>query len=130
MSACQNCHLFIDQCKAMCCGVVPIKKEVYEANKDKIQRPLSDMKEAQIPGHVIPYTPDGKCVFLNANNRCEIYGDRPWLCVQFGNEEHPTLTCFWQRKNGTARPKKEAQKMAEKAEKRAMKYLRIKSEES
>lgn len=127
--SCTNCHLFLDACKAECCGVIPIHKDVYEKNKHLIKRTVTALQEAQIPDHVVPYTSDARCVFLSETNRCVIYSERPAGCRFFGNEEHPVLFCRFQRKNGSARSQKEFQEVSKKLEKRAMKYLRIKSQE-
>lgn len=129
MSVCANCHLFTQYCNAECCGVVPIDKDVYERNKEKIQRPIADMRMASIPNHIIPYTEDAKCVFLNKNNRCEIYNERPAGCRFFGNEQHPALFCRFQTKSGMTRSKKSFNEVSEKQHKRALKYLRIKENE-
>jgi len=74
-----NC---LENC-GFCCVCVPLKKEILMKNQDKFQRNL--VKLAQVPsGEIIPYTEDMKCIFLNKENVCMIYPDRPQLCKDFG----------------------------------------------
>lgn len=56
-----------------CCGPVPWSKSEWEAIKDK----------RSAVGINCPY----------ANNGCDIYDQRPFMCRLFGASDHPLLTC-------------------------------------
>ena len=99
--SCFDCKKMHDKCKAQCCGVVPIPKETYAANQDKIVRKPHDFVDAD--ENVIPLTTDAYCVFLNQDLSCNIYDDRPDVCRKFGDESHPMLFCPVLDKNGKER---------------------------
>jgi len=59
-------------------------------NKHKLQRQI--IISESIFG-MSGTTADGKCPFLNAENRCEIYDERPEVCRKFGSGDEPMLDC-------------------------------------
>jgi Fe-S-cluster containining protein len=106
---CFKCH---HKCKAACCGVSPIEKEIYQRNLDKRLRPV--IKESDMEPCVIPMTEDSKCTFLKENFTCNIYDDRPTLCKKFGDETHAMMTCLFQDKNGRERSRQERRSLERK----------------
>jgi len=89
------------KCKAQCCGIVPIPKEIYNSNKDKIVRHPHEVLDQG--DTVIPLTQDAYCVFLTSGLDCNIYENRPEVCRKFGDESHPMLFCPHLDKNGKER---------------------------
>lgn len=66
------------QCKekcGICCGLVPIPKATFEANKDKLQRKIIGMEETET--EVYPMTESIFCCFLTEDKQCSIYESRP-----------------------------------------------------
>lgn len=66
------------RCKANCsdcCGPIPFSKYEWKKVKDKRE------------GISI------KCPYVNDNNRCDIYENRPVLCRAFGAVDAAYLTC-------------------------------------
>ncbi len=99
--SCFDCKKMHSKCKAGCCGIVPISKEIYNSNKDKIVRqPHEIIEEGDC---VIPITQDVYCVFLDGDLHCNIYEDRPDVCRKFGDESHAMLFCPVLDKNGKER---------------------------
>lgn len=85
-----NCDIKL--CKATCCGVVPIPEETVKKHKNKLHL---DAKEIpSFPGTMI-FSRDMICGFLNIENKCSIYEDRPEVCRRYGSgkESHPMLRC-------------------------------------
>lgn len=104
--SCFDCKKFHHKCKACCCCVFPMDKDLYEKNKDKRQRPV--VKEVpwnnpQHQGLVLPMTESGQCPFLCEDYSCAIYEERPKICRDYGNETHDYLCCPVQDKDGKAR---------------------------
>lgn len=108
-----------NKCKAACCGVCPIPKDIYERNRDKlVQIPL---EEKELEGYdptasekrpfILPMTEDTYCPFLNKDKTCNIYDDRPDVCRRFGDDSHPCLCCPYQDKDGRLRSRQEARKI-------------------
>ncbi len=96
-----DCKKIHPKCKARCCGIVPIPKELYEQHKDKMNRiPLRIIEHEN---NVIPITSDAYCPFLNDDLSCNIYEDRPEICRKFGDETHPMLCCPYLNKDGKER---------------------------
>ena len=92
----------------ICCCPVPIKREIYEANKDRLAK---DSKVFEFDSMVIVQAPTGECGFLNGEKRCSIYEDRPEVCRLFGDSQKAkfvtSLMCPFLRVNGEPRPRKE-----------------------
>jgi Fe-S-cluster containining protein len=91
------------KCKAECCGIVPIPKEIYKRNKDKIIRVADETIDVAEGDCYIPITKCAHCVFLNYDSICNIYEDRPDVCRKFGDESHPMLFCHYLDKDGKER---------------------------
>ena len=95
----QGCH--------DCCGVVPIRPEVYYANKDNIQKEPVEIIQ-HFTGDIIPVTDDRLCVFLrrgyvSRTDYCAIYNDRPEVCRAFGLSQRPELQCPHLKPSGARR---------------------------
>lgn len=84
-----------------CCGIVPIKKEVWEKNLAKAQKHIKEVIE--IRGDVYAITDDIKCVFLSKRNKCVIYEDRPQICRNYGIGYDNALSCPYIKPNGNPR---------------------------
>ena len=96
-----DCKKMHPKCKAQCCGITPIPKEIYHRNKDNIVRESKEIIETD--DAIISITDDAYCVFLNGDLSCNIYEDRPSVCRKFGDESHPMLFCPYLDKNGAER---------------------------
>lgn len=99
--SCFDCKKMHPKCKAQCCCMVPIPKELYASHQDKIVRKPHDFVHTN--DCVIPLTADTYYVFLNEDFSCNIYKDRPDICRKFGDESHPMLYCAVLDKNGKER---------------------------
>lgn len=107
--SCPNCHLFHSKCKAGCCGMVPIDRDIFNKNFHLIQKPI---KDSIIQGPtILPITEDLTCPFLSAEFKCMIYTIRPEVCKKFGDETDTLMTCRYQKANGQRRSKKETEKI-------------------
>lgn len=82
-----------------CCGNVPIPKDIFEKNRDKIQRHI--FEELELDGEIYPSTKDGICVFNREDCRCAIYSVRPEICRLYGTI--PDLKCPYIDHRGIAR---------------------------
>lgn len=105
------------KCGAQCCGSVPLPKDIYSENQDKIVRQPTehlDLGEA-----ILPITSDNHCVFLKEDLSCNIYDNRPEICRKFGNESHPMLCCAFLNKKGQERSRQNRRKI----ERDASKYI-------
>lgn len=107
--SCFDCKKMHEKCKAQCCGIVPIHKQIYYSNQDKIVRKPHDL--VFFEDCVIPVTSEGNCVFLNTDLSCNIYEDRPDVCRKFGNESHPMLFCPVLDKHGKERSRQSQRKI-------------------
>jgi Fe-S-cluster containining protein len=121
---CKKCH---EQCKAACCTVFFIPKEIFDRNLDKIVtqpekidvvedvfliEDLVEGREKPRPRlHIVAHTEDLKCCFLNKDLSCNIYEDRPYVCRKFGDESNITMTCSFQAKDGRIRSRQERRKL-------------------
>jgi len=85
-----------------CCGVVPLRTEVWEKNKGKAVKPF-DVTFLPVSGEAYPATGDGYCVFLDPEGGCVIYDDRPDICRVFGLTDK--LPCPFIKVNGNRRSK-------------------------
>ena len=83
-----DCSKFLDKCHACCCGIVPLEKGFYEANKDKIaNKPVEitdfhgpdPFDKAKEKDFIVPITKDMKCGLLKDDYKCAIYEDRPTI---------------------------------------------------
>lgn len=65
-----------------CCGNTPLPPGLQERFRDRAVR---DYKIVEIAdGLLIPKTKDHNCIFLDVDNTCRIYANRPKVCRQFG----------------------------------------------
>jgi Fe-S-cluster containining protein len=109
MKTCSQCF---DKCKGECCRWVPLTIKFIEAHKDKIQREVFGStphngnervvylitkidKITETAVHV--KDSDQICAFLDSNNHCVVYNDRPEICRCFGTTCQPdnTFTCHY-----------------------------------
>ena len=107
----------------LCCGPVPIKKEIYEKNKGKA-RPHA---MTDLGSHILALQGStAKCAFLTEENRCSIYDERPDVCRLFGCSEEAkvncSLACPFLRPDGTIRKRQERRKVVQINNKKA-KYM-------
>lgn len=117
-----DCKKMHPKCQAQCCGVVPIRKEIYEKHKDKVNRKPNKLMEHE--GNIIPLTEDFLCPFLDEDLSCKIYEDRPDVCRKFGDESHPMLFCPHLDKNGKERCR-QARRQIERNSSKYMHKLKI-----
>jgi len=97
-----DCSDFIpNECKAYCCGPVPVPKLVYYSNLDRRNRAVVD--EIDMGDMILPQTGQEKCTFLTDDFRCGIYDDRPTPCRQFGKIDSPLMQCPFMDKCGNRR---------------------------
>ena len=100
MMNCKKCH---SQCKAICCGVIPMSEKLFEENKDKIVTHPEHIERFEGPDMtlsfggdlfkeasssppikmVLPQTKSLKCCFLNEDLSCNIYETRPAICRKY-----------------------------------------------
>ena len=73
-----------------CCTNIEIPHKIFNANKDKIQREIIELRD--YPNGYYPITKDKMCCFLTADKRCAIYPDRPEICRLYG--ESDDLPCM------------------------------------
>lgn len=117
-----DCKKMHPKCKAGCCGIVPIPKEIYDRNKDKINRVPANVIDMQTD--YLPLTLDAYCPFLSDDLQCNIYDDRPPLCRKFGDESHPMLFCPYLDKEGKERSRQQRRQIERNSEK-VMNKLRV-----
>lgn len=124
------------KCKAMCCKLAPIEKEIYERNRDRLVREVLeenewdgyDPLEKKVKSLVLPFTKDMYCPFLNQDLSCNIYEDRPHVCRTYGDESHHCMQCPYQDKNGRLRSRQETRKILRYEEKVNVKFLKEQSQ--
>lgn len=131
-----DCSNFLKDCHSCCCGIIPLEKELYEKNKDKIiTEPIkieeyhdSDPFDNNIKkDFVVPITENIKCCFLQSDYKCAIYNDRPKVCRVYGDESISTLSCHWQDKNGNKRSRQAKRQLDRISKKNHTKYLKKRS---
>jgi len=134
-----DCSKFYKDCHAACCGVIPIEKELYKKNTDKIvTQPLKVEEYHDIDPFdgnkkktfAVPITPNNKCCFLKSDYKCAIYADRPNVCKIYGDESIPILLCRWQDKNGNKRSRQAKRFLNRISKKNHAKYLKHKRKHS
>ena len=80
-----NCN--IQQCKAECCGAVPLAQSFKKypfARKCEVK---------DFDDFFIATDENLTCGFLDENHKCSIYEMRPEICRIFGDASHPLSTC-------------------------------------
>ena len=82
----------IKECKAACCGYVPIHKDIVKKHVKKLHK---NAEKLATLGNMEIWTQKGVCGFLDKDYKCKIYDDRPEVCRLMGSEEkdHPLLKC-------------------------------------
>ncbi|RAP31297.1 hypothetical protein DID76_03025 [Candidatus Marinamargulisbacteria bacterium SCGC AG-414-C22] len=102
-----DCSNFVpNQCKAYCCGPVPMHKNVYFKHKHKCYREVKDELWLE-DDMILPDTQQQYCTFLGPDYKCLIYDDRPDPCKLFGKSDSPLLQCPFMDKNGKKRSSEE-----------------------
>lgn len=109
MISCGEC---MTKCKGECCTWVPLSIKFIKEHENKIQRKILCF-EPHKDRHTVVYpivefanhngieravdVTKQKCIFLDNNNRCAVYNDRPEICRLFGTTHQPdnTLTCHY-----------------------------------
>ena len=125
----------MDKCHACCCGMIPIEKDLYNANIDKIVTKPVDITEDTFPDpfdkgkekdFLMPRTENGKCCFLKDDYKCAIYEDRPRICKTYGDESIASLSCHWQDKTGRKRSRQARRLLQRKSLENLNSYLKKK----
>jgi uncharacterized protein len=77
------------QCRALCCGPVPLSHDRLETIRDFVKKLPFDERKRLARQHRHMFD----CAFLDKKNyRCAIYPVRPWICEAFGRT--PGLPCI------------------------------------
>lgn len=125
---CFNCKKYHDKCKARCCQTIPLPKDLWEKNQDKIQRkithylPLPPDDDGKL--FVTPTTKDGYCCFLGEDLKCKVYEDRPEACREFGTETNSSARCSFQDKNGKERSRQGKRKIEREMAKSHLSFIK------
>lgn len=119
-----ECKKYHSECKARCCGIVPIPVHIWQRNQHNIQKDVKEKLKCYITDPekirhkaIIPVTNDGLCPFLKEDLSCAIYNDRPTVCKKFGDETHWALKCPMQKVDGTPRTDEEKKELDQEIEK-------------
>jgi Fe-S-cluster containining protein len=92
-----------EDCKADCCGIIPVSRQIYRKHKKKI--PDFNINTIRyLKNDVLIITRTGFCAFL-VEGKCSIYNSRPLVCKLYGIE--PKLPCPYVRIDGTLRNEQE-----------------------
>lgn len=112
---CFDCKKLHHVCKAGCCTITPIPKDLWNECRGKVVEKVEEVKEGlqvdpetgELKDFVVPFTKSLKCPFLNEDLSCNIYEKRPYVCRKFGDESHKYLRCHFQDKDGRIRTRQE-----------------------
>ncbi|MCJ7816556.1 MAG: YkgJ family cysteine cluster protein [Candidatus Aenigmarchaeota archaeon] len=86
-------------CAGDCCGIHTFDKKFYDNFKHSRKREIiGTQSDGQT---IIIITKDGKCVFLDDNNACAIYDNRPDICKEYGRTAE--LPCPYVKPSGARR---------------------------
>ena len=102
-----------------CCLNIPIDKDLVDGMREKFQRAvIKEHTSREIKGvtYLTVTTADNKCVFLDNNNKCVIYQNRPWICRDFGRRPGD-LECIRVTPSGRLRTPSESERVKEKVKK-------------
>ena len=102
-----DCESCLKKCKAECCGVIPLPKEIIMKYKF-IRIPIHHEDFGDI---ILATDKDNYCCYLGEDLRCSIYENRPDICRKFGDESHILMTCKWQNANGAIRNRAERRRI-------------------
>lgn len=125
MIPCKKMH---PRCKAGCCKICPIEKEIFDRNREKIvektvheiliENPnpeIFDQRGEFVNSeYMVPITESTNCCFLNSDYTCNIYEDRPYVCKKFGDESSLWMNCLFCDKNGKERSRQEKRSLERK----------------
>lgn len=100
----------LQDCKAECCGIVPIDRRLLSRNRSKMQRVPLDI--IHTGSEDLCVTEDGSCVFLDSNRKCAIYNLRPKICRIYGTIER--LPCPYVDMHGNTRTKEQVEVIKDK----------------
>lgn len=104
-----------------CCRITPIPKSLYEKFLKRVCHRVIEVKTFDFsdlvkkhrfftePLFIAPITVDGWCCFLNAENKCAVYKDRPVQCREYGKT--PDMQCPYISPHGIKRTLKEQQQV-------------------
>lgn len=74
----------VEGCKAECCGIVPIPKELAKKHEKMAQAKAEEIITWS-ENDIVPLTGDAFCIFLDRNTKkCVIYEERPDVCRKYG----------------------------------------------
>ncbi len=95
-----------------CCGPVPIKKDIYESNKQKCKNHKTIVENDVI----FAFNENTmRCAFLSEDASCMIYEERPEVCRRYGNSEEAKmivgLMCPYLRTDGSNRNRSEKREL-------------------
>lgn len=107
MKTCSECF---SKCKAECCRFVPMSIRFLENHQDLFQRKVLKLEphngnprfvypittiECWEKGVPVVFKEKQICPFLDSNNRCVVYNERPEICKLYGttHQEDNSLTC-------------------------------------
>lgn len=108
---CQNC--------GDCCVNTPIERDLVDRMREKFQRTvIKEHISREIKGvtYLTIVTADNMCVFLDKENKCVIYQNRPWICRDFGRRPG-YLECIRVTPSGRIRTLAESERVKEKVKK-------------
>jgi len=109
-----------ENCSA-CCGCIPIDKTLAKLFESKAQKKVIEVIQFN-EFEIIPFTEDGKCVFLKKDNRCAIYNYRPEVCRKYGTVKE--LPCPYIDIHGNERKPNQVKRMQNKINKQMDQSLR------
>jgi Fe-S-cluster containining protein len=99
----------VEGCKAECCGIVPIPKELAKRHEQMAQAKAEEIV-AWGENDVVPLTEDAFCIFLDRDTKkCVIYKERPDVCRKYGLIED--LQCAYVDLRGKTRTSAKQRRM-------------------
>ncbi len=115
MNFAEKCHNLNKggACRANCCCPMSMDRQFIMAHYGDTD-PNITFSMAQVPesNAVVALVDDGRCVFLDREKySCRIYDDRPEICVRFGDESHPLLSCPHMNAQGEERNRQHRRKL-------------------
>jgi Fe-S-cluster containining protein len=113
----------IEGCKAECCGIVPIPKELAKKHEK-----MAQVKAMEIMpfgnNDIVPLTEDAFCIFLDRKTKkCVIYEERPEVCRRYGLAED--LPCAYIDLRGKTRTPAKQRRMLRHINKEVGKTIEI-----
>lgn len=115
MNFAEKCHNLNGRgiCKANCCGPMPMDRQFIMTHYgDTAPEITFSMKAVPESAAVIPLVDDDRCIFMDRKKfSCRIYNDRPEMCMKFGDESHPLLSCPHMNAQGMERNRQQRRKL-------------------